>query len=75
MSLFRKVLLGTGAVIVLLGLVGFLLPGNVGVRTAGALTIVGAMDPAAAMGIVGNPAVESVANEAKERLEKALATL
>jgi len=55
--------------------VGLLLPCNVVVRTAGALTIVEAMDPAAAMGIVGNPAVESVANEAKERLEKALATL
>ncbi len=55
--------------------VGLLLPCNVVVRTAGAQTIVEAMDPAAAMGIVGNPAVESVANEAKERLEKALATL
>ena len=55
--------------------VGLLLPCNVVVRTAGAQTIVEAMDPAAALGIVGNPAVESVANEAKERLEKALATL
>ena len=55
--------------------VGLLLPCNVVVRTAGGKTIVEAMDPAAAMGIVGNPAVESVANEAKERLEKALAAL
>ncbi|MEZ4480704.1 MAG: DUF302 domain-containing protein [Dehalococcoidia bacterium] len=55
--------------------VGLLLPCNVVVRSSGGKTIVEAMDPAAAMGIVGNPAVEAVANEAKERLEKALAAL
>lgn len=56
--------------------VGMLLPCNVVVREAGTGTVlVEAMDPAAAMGIVGNPAVEAVAAEARGRLERALAAL
>ncbi|MCK9520555.1 MAG: DUF302 domain-containing protein [Dehalococcoidia bacterium] len=55
--------------------VGLLLPCNVVVRQAGADVLVEALDPAAAMGIVGNEAIEGVAGEARERLQKALAAL
>ena len=55
--------------------VGMLLPCNVVVREADGAIFVEAMDPAAAMGIVGNPAIEAVATEAKARLMKALEAL
>jgi uncharacterized protein (DUF302 family) len=55
--------------------VGMLLPCNVVVREAGGEVLVEALDPAAAMGIVGNPAVEEVAAEARTKLAAALATL
>ncbi len=55
--------------------VGMLLPCNVVVREADGAVLVEAMDPAAAMGIVGNPAIEAVAAEAKARLTKALEAL
>jgi uncharacterized protein (DUF302 family) len=55
--------------------VGMLLPCNVVVREADGAVLVEAMDPAAAMGIVGNPAIEAVANEAKARLTRALESL
>jgi len=55
--------------------VGMLLPCNVVVREAGGVVLVEAMDPAAAMGIVGNPAIEAVASEARARLTKALEAL
>jgi len=55
--------------------VGMLLPCNVVVREADGVVLVEAMDPAAAMGIVGNPAIEAVAIEAKARLTKALHAL
>jgi uncharacterized protein (DUF302 family) len=55
--------------------VGMLLPCNVVVREADGAVLVEAMDPAAAMGIVGNPAVEAVAAEARQRLERALEAL
>jgi uncharacterized protein (DUF302 family) len=55
--------------------VGLLLPCNVVVRSAGAVTIVEAMDPAAAMGIVTNPAIQDVAEQAKAKLMRALESL
>ncbi|GAB4331485.1 MAG: DUF302 domain-containing protein [Dehalococcoidia bacterium] len=55
--------------------VGMLLPCNVVVRSAGAETIVEAMDPRAAMSLVQNPDVQAVANEARQKLEAALESL
>ena len=55
--------------------VGALLPCNVVLREDGADTIVEAMDPMAALGIVETAAVRPVAAEAKERLERAIAAL
>lgn len=55
--------------------VGLLLPCNVVVREGEGGTIVEAMDPEAAMGIVQNPAVAEVAREAKALLVKALNSL
>ncbi|MCK6566015.1 MAG: DUF302 domain-containing protein [Dehalococcoidia bacterium] len=52
--------------------VGLLLPCNVVVREGEGGTIVEAMDPEAAMGIVQNPAVAEVAREAKALLVQAL---
>ena len=54
---------------------GLLLPCNVVVYEDEAGSVVEVMDPVAAMGVVGNPALEPIANEAKARLEKALAAL
>ena len=55
--------------------VGMLLPCNVVVRSAGEETIVEAMDPQAAMGLVQNPAVQAVAHEARQKLQAALESL
>ncbi len=55
--------------------VGLLLPCNVVVREGEGGTIVEAMDPEAAMGIVQNAAVAEVAREAKALLVKALNSL
>lgn len=55
--------------------VGVLLPCNVVLRADGAGTIVEAMDPLAAMDIVGDPAVGEVAREARARLDRAIAAL
>ena len=54
---------------------GLLLPCNVVVYETEGGSVVEVMDPVAAMGVVGNPALEPIAHEAKARLEKALATL
>ena len=50
--------------------VGALLPCNVVLREDGPETIVEAMDPLAVLGIVREPAIASVAEEAKARLER-----
>ncbi|MCC7366652.1 MAG: DUF302 domain-containing protein [Dehalococcoidia bacterium] len=55
--------------------VGLLLPCNVVVRAHGGETIVEAMDPGAAMGIVQNPAIHDVAEQAKAKLTRALEAL
>jgi uncharacterized protein (DUF302 family) len=56
--------------------IGLLLPCNVVVYEAGGSeSIVEALDPEAALGIVGNPALQPIAREAKQRLEMALASL
>ena len=52
--------------------IGLLLPCNVVVRVQDGATLVEAMDPQAALGIVDNPAVTEVANEARQRLAAAL---
>ena len=55
--------------------VGALLPCNVVLRADGTDTIVEAMDPLAALGIVKSPGVRPVAEEARARLERAIAAL
>jgi len=55
--------------------VGALLPCNVVLREDGAETIVEAMDPMAALGIVDAPGVRAIAEEAKARLARAIASL
>lgn len=56
--------------------VGMLLPCNVVVReAAGGGVVVEAMDPVAAMGIVQDDAVKAVAQEARDRIAKALEAL
>jgi len=55
--------------------VGALLPCNVVLREDGQETIVEAMDPMAALGIVGSPAIRAVAEEARARLARAIDTL
>ena len=52
--------------------VGLLLPCNVVVRREGKATVVEAMDPEAALGLVKNEAVRAIAAEAKQRLMQAL---
>ncbi len=54
---------------------GVLLPCNVVVRASGDATRVAAMEPLAAMALAGNPALEPIAAEARERLERAVASL
>lgn len=55
--------------------IGALLPCNVVLREEGDETVVEAMDPRAALGLVGTPAIEAVAEEARARLERAIASL
>ena len=55
--------------------IGLLLPCNVVVRVQDGETLVEAMDPKAALGIVDNPAVTAVAHEARQRLAAALESL
>jgi uncharacterized protein (DUF302 family) len=55
--------------------VGALLPCNVVLREDGPETIVEALDPMAALGIVDAPDVRPVAEEAKARLVRAIAAL
>jgi uncharacterized protein (DUF302 family) len=55
--------------------VGALLPCNVVLRQDGPETIVEAMDPMAALGIVKRVAVRAVAEEAKVHLERAIEAL
>ena len=55
--------------------VGALLPCNVVLREDGPDTIVEAMDPMAALGIVDSPGIRLVAQEAKARLMRAIAAL
>lgn len=55
--------------------VGALLPCNVVLRADGTETIVEAMDPLAVLGIVKEPAIRAVAEEARARLERAIASL
>ncbi len=55
--------------------VGLLLPCNVVVREVNGKTRVEIVDPKAMLGIVGNPALDELANEARSRLERALQTL
>ena len=55
--------------------VGALLPCNVVLREEGGETIVEAMDPDAALGIVDTPAIAGIAAEARERLLRAIESL
>ncbi len=55
--------------------VGALLPCNVVLREDGSETVVEAMDPLAVLGIVQEPAIRSIAEEAKARLEGAITSL
>ena len=55
--------------------VGALLPCNVVLREDGPDTIVEAMDPMAALGIVESPEIRPVAEEARARLMRAIAVL
>ncbi len=55
--------------------IGALLPCNVVLRADDGSTIVEAMDPVAAMSLVQAPGISAVAQEARSRLARALATL
>ena len=55
--------------------IGLLLPCNVIVYERDNTTHVSAMDPAAVLGFIGNPGLDSVGSDARERLVRALATL
>ncbi len=55
--------------------VGALLPCNVVLREDGPDTIVEALDPMAALGIVQVPSIQAVAEEARARLVRAIAAL
>ena len=55
--------------------VGALLPCNVVLREDGDDTLVEAMDPVAALGLVDTPELDAIAREARERLERALGAL
>jgi uncharacterized protein (DUF302 family) len=55
--------------------IGLLLPCNVVVRAHGAGSRVDIADPQAMLGIVGNEQLNAIAQEAKERLQRAVASL
>jgi uncharacterized protein (DUF302 family) len=55
--------------------VGVLLPCNVVVYADGDATVVSIFDPEVGMRLIGSPALQSIAHEARERLSRALATL
>lgn len=55
--------------------ISLLLPCNVTVRDVGGKTEVAMIDASQMMGFVGNPALEPVANQANEKLRKALEAL
>lgn len=54
---------------------GVLLPCNVVIRRDGDQTVIAAMEPLAAMALAANPALEPIATEARERLERAVASI
>lgn len=54
---------------------GVLLPCNVVVRRDGDRTIIAAMEPLAAMRLAGNADLEPLAAEARERIERAVASI
>ena len=53
--------------------VGTLLPCNIVLRQDGSGTIVEAMDPMAALGLIDDPAIQPIAMEARERLARVIA--
>jgi uncharacterized protein (DUF302 family) len=55
--------------------VGLLLPCNVIVYEEGDGSVVSAFDPEVGMAVMGSPALDAVARDAKARLEQALAAL
>ncbi len=55
--------------------IGALLPCNVVLRAEGSDTIVEAMDPMAALGLIESPGIRPIAEEARSRLERALGSL
>ncbi len=55
--------------------IGLLLPCNVIVYEEDGRSVVAIADPIAMMQVVGNPDLDSVAQEARQRLERALSTL
>ncbi|MBO3735462.1 DUF302 domain-containing protein [Glycomyces niveus] len=55
--------------------IGLLLPCNVVVRTAEGRTLVEALDPLVMVDVSGQPGLEQVATEARERLQAALDAL
>lgn len=55
--------------------IGLLLPCNVIVYEKGGKTVVSAVDPDAMLGVVNNPAVAAVAEDAKKKLQAAIAAL
>ena len=55
--------------------IGTLLPCNVVVRKDGTRTRVDMMDPLAVMQLVGKPEVAKIANEVRDRLERALGAI
>ncbi len=54
---------------------GLLLPCNVIVHAVNGATAVAIVDPAAMLGVVDNPALRAVADEAKTRLQRVVAAL
>lgn len=55
--------------------IGLLLPCNVIVYEKGGKSVVSAVDPDAMLGVVNNPAVAAVAEDAKKKLQAAIASL
>jgi len=55
--------------------IGLLLPCNVVVYEAGERTVVAAMEPQTMVNLTSNPALEAIATEARERLDRALSAL